>query len=186
DDDVATAVPTYVRHGAEPSAYLLLEGDPPGREPVAMDGFREYAMENGLRVSPSGTPVAGVEVRLPRKLLANGLVLVDTPGVGGLGSLHAAASLAAIAMADAVVFVTDASQELTASEVEFLRQARSLCSTVVCVLTKTDFYPAWRKIRDLNAGHLSRVGGIDIITVSSSLRSRAAKLNDAALNTESG
>jgi hypothetical protein len=186
DDDVATAVPTYVRHGAEPSANLLIEGDPPSREPIAMDGFREYAMETGPRVSPSGAPVAGVEVRLPRKLLANGLVLVDTPGVGGLGSLHAAASLAAIAMANAVVFVTDASQELTASEIEFLRQARSLCPTVVCVLTKIDFYPSWRKIRDLDAGHLARVGDIDIIPVSSTLRAQAAKLNDTALNTESG
>ncbi|MBX6751047.1 MAG: dynamin family protein [Micromonosporaceae bacterium] len=186
DDDVATAVPTYVRHGAEPSANLLLEGDPPGRESVPMDGFREYAIETGPRVSPSGTPVVGVEVRLPRKLLANGLVLVDTPGVGGLGSLHAAASLAAIAMANAVVFVTDASQELTASEIEFLRQARSLCPTVICVLTKIDFYPAWRKIRDLDAGHLARVGDIDIVAVSSSLRAQAARLNDAALNTESG
>jgi len=186
DDDVATAVPTYVRHGTEPSANLLIEGDPPSREPIAMDGFREYAMETGPRVSPSGAPVAGVEVRLPRKLLANGLVLVDTPGVGGLGSLHAAASLAAIAMANAVVFVTDASQELTASEIEFLRQARSLCPTVVCVLTKIDFYPSWRKIRDLDAGHLARVGDIDIVPVSSTLRAQAAKLNDTALNTESG
>jgi hypothetical protein len=186
DDDVATAVPTYVRHGAEPSANLLLEGDPPSREPIAMDGFRDYAIETGPRVSPSGAPVAGVEVRLPRKLLANGLVLVDTPGVGGLGSLHAAASLAAIAMADAVVFVTDASQELTASEIEFLQQARSLCPTVVCALTKIDFYPAWRKIRDLDAGHLAQVGGVDIIPVSSTLRAQAAKLNNTALNTESG
>jgi gas vesicle protein len=186
DDDVATAVPTYVRHGPEPTACLLLEGDPPGREPVAMDGFHEYAVERGPRVSPSGTPVAGVEVRLPRKLLAGGLVLVDTPGVGGLGSLHAAASLAAIAMAHAVVFVSDASQELTVSEVEFLRQARTLCPTVLCVLTKTDFYPAWRKIRDLDRGHLATIGDIDLIAVSSSLRSRAAKLNDSALNTESG
>ena len=99
---------------------------------------------------PPGERVAGVEIQLPRKLLAGGLVLVDTPGVGGLGSAHAAASLAAISMADAVLFVTDASQELTRSELDFLRQARELCRTVVCVLTKTDFYPAWRTIRDLD------------------------------------
>ena len=50
--------------------------------------------------------------------------------------------------------MTDASQELTRSEVDFLRQARELCRTVVCVLTKTDFYPAWRRIKELNEGHL--------------------------------
>jgi len=186
DDDVATAVPTYVRHGAEATACLLLDGDPPVREPVALDEPRRYAVEGGDRNTPSGERVAGVEIRLPRRLLANGLVLVDTPGVGGLGSLHAAASLAAISMADAVVFVTDAAQELTRSELEFLRQARGLCGSVVCVVTKTDFYPAWRKIRDLDRGHLRTLADIDVFAVSSTLRARAAKTNDTALNAESG
>ncbi len=186
DDDVATAVPTYVRHGAEPTAHLLIDSDPPSREPIGVNEARRYAVERGSRQSPSGAFVAGVEIRLPRKLLAGGLVLVDTPGVGGLGSLHAAASLAAISMADAVVFVTDASQELTATEMEFLRQARSLCPSVICVLTKTDFYPSWRKIRDINRGHLAAAGDIEIVAVSSTLRARAAKTNDTALNTESG
>ena len=154
DDDVATAVPTHIRHGAQASAEMLFDGDPPRREPVAMDDIRRHVVEGGDLRAASGERVAGVEIRLPRKLLAGGLVLVDTPGVGGLGSGHAAASLAAISMADAVIFVTDASQELTRSELDFLRQARSLCRTVQCVLTKTDFYPAWRKVRDLDVGHL--------------------------------
>ena len=49
---------------------------------------------------------------------------------------------------------TDAAQELTRSELDFLRHAREMCGTVVCALTKTDFYPAWRTVRDLNQGHL--------------------------------
>ena len=142
---MATAVPTYVRHGAEAAGRAALDGDPPRREPIALDDVRGHVVEGGdRRRRPSGERVVGVEIQLPRKLLAGGLVLVDTPGVGGLGSAHAAASLAAISMADAVVFVTDASQELTRSELDFLHQARRLCATVVCVLTKTDFYPAWR------------------------------------------
>jgi hypothetical protein len=115
------------------------------------------------------------------------MVLVDTPGVGGLGSAHAAASLAAIAAADAVIFVTDAAQELTRSEIEFLRQAYRLCRTVLCVLTKTDFYPAWRTIRDLDTRHLRAVAAdIPLVPVSSTLRSRAVRVNDRDLNAESG
>jgi hypothetical protein len=55
-------------------------------------------------------------------------------------------------------------------------------------MTKTDFYPAWRTVRDLNAGHLRQqnLGEVPLHTVSSSLRARAVKTNDAALNTESG
>ncbi len=187
DDDVATALPTYVRHGPEVSAGVLLDTDPPQRETIAVDEIRRHAVEGG-GVRADGRRVAGIEVCLPRTMLASGLVVVDTPGLGGLGSTHAAASLAATSMADAVLFVTDASQELTATEVDFLRRARDLCGTVVCVMTKTDFYPAWRTVRDLNAGHLRQqnLGEVPLHTVSSSLRARAVKTNDAALNTESG
>lgn len=186
DDDVATALPTYVRHSAEPKAYLIHDGDPPRREAIALEQIRAHAVENGGGRSGAEGRVVGVDVHIPRKILEGGLVLVDTPGVGGLGSMHAAASLAAISMADAVIFVTDASQELTRSELDFVRQAQGLCRTVVCVMTKTDFYPAWRTIRELNQGHLRPVVDIPLMAVSSSLRSRAVQANDQQLNTESG
>ena len=54
------------------------------------------------------------------------------------------------------------------------------------VITKTDFYPAWRKIRDLDAYHLRGLPGIPILTVSSTLRGLAVKSNDAKVNAESG
>ena len=89
DDDVATAVPTYVRHGDEPRA------DAPARrptvirrarEPIELDDVRAHVVEEGR--PDRGAPErdrSGWRSRLPRKLLAGGLVLVDTPGVGGLG-----------------------------------------------------------------------------------------------------
>jgi hypothetical protein len=182
DDDVATAIPTFVRYAEEQAAALVYDGDPPRKEPVPFEDIRKHVVE-GVYTGPQP---ARVEISVPRKMLAGGLILVDTPGVGGLGSAHAAAGLAAISVADAVLFVTDAAQELTRSELDFLEQARSLCSTVVCVLTKTDFYPAWRRIRDLDEGHLRAVGGIQIIPVSSPLRARAVRANDRAMNVESG
>ncbi|HEX6967858.1 MAG TPA: dynamin family protein [Micromonosporaceae bacterium] len=184
DDDVATAVPTFVRHGSQPEAALLFDGEPTRREPIPVEQVGSHVLERSN--AGSSQRASGVEVRLPRKLLNSGLVLVDTPGVGGLGSAHAAASLAATSMADAVLFVTDASQELTHSELEFLRRTREMCDNVACVITKTDFYPAWQKIRDLNARHLGREFDIPLITVSSSLRMRAVSTSDQALNAESG
>jgi len=208
DDDVATAVPTYVRFGQQVQAALLFDGDPSRREPIELEDVRRHVAEADRLGSMVGSQArqlvnvaaaqgnaqggearprpAGVEVRLPRNLLASGLVLVDTPGVGGLGSAHGAASLAAISSANAVVFVTDASQELTRSEIDFLSQARHLCPTVVCVITKTDFYPAWRRIRELNEQHLRGRVDVPVVTVSSALRSRAVSANDTALNAESG
>jgi gas vesicle protein len=190
DDDLATAVPTYVRYGEQPQAELLYEGDPPRREPIDLDKIRHYVVESAEVTHPeSGDRLIGVEIRLPRKLLAGGLVLVDTPGAGGLRSAHAAASLAAISMADAVLFVTSAAQELTRSERDFLLRAREMCPSVTCVLTKTDFYPAWRNIRDLDGQHLRNLPAgpeLPLLAVSSRLRSRAVAANDSALNAESG
>jgi len=184
DDDAATAVPTYIRYGQQVEAELIHAGDPPRREPVPFDQVRGHVVAEGDGEPP--TQHAGVLIRLPRTMLAGGLVVVDTPGVGGIGSAHARASLAAISMADAVIFVTDASQELTRAELDFLTQARQLCSSVVCVITKIDFYPAWRTIRDLDQRHLAAVGDIPLLTVSSALRSRAVNANDPQLNAESG
>jgi hypothetical protein len=190
DDDVATAVPTYVRQGPAPKAELMLDGDKPRREPIELDQVRGYVVEGGAGTGGAAAAgrVAGVEIQLPRKVLGGGLVMVDTPGVGGLGSAHAAASLAAISLADAVIFVTGAAQEFTRTELDFLRQARELCGTVVCALTKIDFYPAWRTIAQLNQHHLRGVNGsgIPLMPVSSTLRTRAVKASDTALNTESG
>ncbi len=184
DDDAATALPTYIRHGESVEAALIHSGEPASYEPIPFDQVRAYAVREEADGSPQ--QLDGVLVRLPRSMLAGGLVIVDTPGVGGLGSAHARASLAAISMADAVIFVTDASQELTRAELDFLAQARRLCDSVVCAITKTDFYPAWRVIRDLDLEHLRALGEIPLLPLSSALRLLAVKGNDATLNTESG
>jgi predicted GTPase len=198
DDDIATSAPTAVRYGTEPAAAVLLkpegadeprdgDGEPPEpiRQEIQIDQVARYVTE---AANPDNKArVSSVEVSLPRKLLADGIVIVDTPGVGGLGSAHSAATMSALPMADAVVFVSDVSQEFTAPELEFLQTARRMCPNIVCVLTKTDFYPSWRKIRDINKGHLERKGiKAEVITVSSALRIHALRSNDRELNQESG
>src|ERR671916_3374473 len=145
DDDIPPSVPPPIRYGDPPSAAVLFDpgGDPsdagrePVREEIAVDQVAGYVTESADVTGERR--VNSVEVSLPRKLLTDGLVIVDTPGVGGLGSAHSAATIGALPMADAVVFVSDASQEFTAPELEFLQTARRMCPNVVCVLTKIDF-----------------------------------------------
>lgn len=185
DDDIATAIPTYIRYGPQPQAELLYDTDPPEREPLELERLREKVVESGA-ADADGKKPAGVMVQLPRTMLSSGLVIVDTPGVGGLSSTYAAASLAAVSMADAVLFVTDAAQELTRVEVDYLRRVREMCDTAVCVVTKTDFYPAWRKIVDLNRQHLEEVPDTAVLPVSSALRTRAVRAEDTEMNAESG
>ena len=84
--------------------------------------------------------------------------MVDTPGMGGLGAGHAAATLGFLPFADGLLFVSDASSELTAPEIAFLRRASELCPTVLFAQTKIDLYPQWQRIMEINAGHLAKAG----------------------------
>src|SRR5205807_8921351 len=115
-----------------------------------------------------------------------GLVLVDTPGMGGLGAGHAAATLAFLPFADGLILVSDASAELSAPEVEFLGRAAELCPTVLFVQTMIDLYPAWPRILDLNRGHLERAGvRVPSAVASSALRHEALARKDLELNERS-
>lgn len=188
DDDIATAVPTVVKHAETTSVTLVRESSPdtpPERTEVPVARLAEYVSEAGNPGNRAMLTYA--EVGLPRKLLAGGLVLVDTPGVGGLGSAHGAATMSALPSADAVLLVSDAAQEYTGPELEFLDAAMKLCPNVACVITKTDLYPHWRRIMELDRGHL-RHAGIDteVFPVSSMLRLHAAKTQDSDLMDESG
>ncbi|WP_232241260.1 hypothetical protein [Kutzneria sp. 744] len=107
--------------------------------------------------------------------------------MGGLDSAHGASTMAVLPTADAVILVSDAAQEYTGPELDFLRQAMKMCPTVLCVLTKTDLYPQWRRIAELNRGHLAAADvDADLIPVSSTLRQHAIRAQDAQLNDESG
>ena len=194
DDDVATSVPTVVKQGDPASAVILVpkdgseSADGEGeleRRPIALEELAQHVSERG---NPGNERrLAAAEVLLPRKVLDGGLALVDSPGVGGLDSAHSLTTLTALPTADAMLLVSDASQEFTEPELRFLRQAQRICPNVAGVLSKTDLYPQWRKVAELDRGHLQRIGAdMPLIPLSSELRLQAAALRDAELNAESG
>ena len=198
-DDVATAVSTAVSYAEEPVLTLVhTRGTGPDGAPEQVRTSRADVPLHELSdvvagyVTEARNPrnaqgLTGVEIGIPRTMLQAGLVVVDTPGVGGLTSIHGAATMAALPTADAVLLVSDASQEYTAPELEFLRQAIRLCPNVACVLTKTDMYPEWRRIAELDRRHLRDAGiSAELIAVSSTVRWQAVVTADAALNAESG
>lgn len=189
DDDVATAKPLRVHFAEEPSAsvtYRLEEGETTNRvREIPIDQVESYMLEPPS--APDASECALVNIGLPRKLFASGMSLIDTPGVGGLGSTHSALTLGVLSMADAALFVSDAAQELTAPELEFLDMVREVCPTMAMVMPKVDFYPHWRQIKELNEGHLAaRRASMPMFPVSSTLRQIAIAQNNSALNEESG
>jgi hypothetical protein len=185
-DDVATRLPTVVRHGPEPAA-VLVGTDDEGTEVRRRVGTTELtAAVTGRAVDGAGWSHA--EVELPDGLVGDGLVLVDTPGEGGPRSARGLAVRAGFPAAHAVVVVTDASRELTAPELDLLRAADRQCSTVVVALTRIDLHPRWREVRDLDLHHLRAhdLPQVRVVGVSASLAAHARRTGDDALLEESG
>ena len=185
-DDESTVLATMVSYGEQASARLVV-ARPDGEEPELVE-IPPADLTNDLRRAPQagGREVLRVEVTAPSPLLKGGLAFIDTPGVGGLGQPHLSATLGLLPDADAMLMISDTSQEFTEPEMTFLRQALEVCPVAVIVATKTDLYPHWRQIVDANTAHLRRAR-IDtpMIPASSTLRSHAVQLNDKELNDES-
>jgi Dynamin family len=190
DDDISTAVPTEVHYSKTPVASLVrstgdTDGDHLARVEVPLQELAAHVSEAGNPANRQG--LLRAEVGIPRQILADGLVLVDTTGVGGLSSVHTTSTLAALPTADAVLLVSDSSQEYSEPEITFLRQAIKLCPNVACVLTKIDLYPQWRRIAELDRVHLAGAKvTADLLPVSSMLRLHAIQADDKQLHDESG
>jgi Dynamin family len=116
--------------------------------------------------------VAWIDVGVPLPLL-DGLVVADTPGVGGLRAAHAEVTLQALKSADVLVFIVDASSPLTDPELTFLVRAAERIEQLAIVMTKRDRYTAWRDIAIENAAlidrHAPQLNRASIFAVSNTL-----------------
>lgn len=196
-DDITTTVPTVVQHADAPSAVLVRQpawsplqiagaaGSGPEKVPVPIDEIARHVGGKTGGLDPADYVRA--EIGIPRALLASGLVLIDTPGIADLDSTRGESALAALAQADAALMVSDATHELSATELELLARIVRTCPNVIFALTKIDLAPQWRRVAERNQEHLAGAGvPATLIPVSATLRLRAARTNDASLNAESG
>ena len=188
-DDITTTVPTFVQHADTPSAALVRNASargsifhtPTERIAVPIDQVTKQV------ATAHSQHVVRAEIGIPRALLDNGLVLIDTPGVGDTRSAHTASTFATLMQADAVLLVSDATGELTSAEMTLLKKVMEACPNVTVVVTKIDLVPSWRAVVERNKALLARAGvPAKLIPVSSALRLRAAKTGDQRLNSESG
>ena len=151
--DAAVATSAYLEftHNASHGARAYL----PGREdpvPLSHRDLRDWGTVLG-RLPDGMRPPRRIEVQHSAPLLAY-LTLVDTPGVGGLDSLHVEIALDAVERATALLFVVDASAPFSQPEIDFLVEASKRVNFVLFALTKTDAYPGWRTILADDRGQL--------------------------------
>ncbi|MFB9906664.1 dynamin family protein [Allokutzneria oryzae] len=170
DADVATATYLVIKHGPDWAARACYSGQVPP-VPFPIDELHHWV--SATAELPEGQlPPRYVEIEAPIPVL-NNMSLVDTPGVGGLDSMHGELAAEAAANATALLFVVDSSAPLTAGELRFLHQVGERVETVLFALTKTDQHRGWRQVLEANRAllleHAPRFADVDFYPVSSRL-----------------
>ena len=141
-----TAVLTHVIEGP-PAATLVFESGE--RRSIATGALAPWLVveENGTgNGGPNGdrANLHHVELTHPAGILQNRLTIVDTPGVNDINEQRAEITYGYVPRADAVVFLLDATQILTASERQFLEERilRSARDRLIFVIAKSDLLDA--------------------------------------------
>ena len=196
EDDRSTAMVTeIVSDGAVAPSAELIEGDRTEQVPYEralgmVNDPPEAAVERWwdtrvvLHVTAPTMAARDSDADGPPVAVA-GAALIDMPGVHGVaGAPVLQAALAGVA---AVLFVSDAGAELTRAELAGLGAVAATGVPVALVVPKIDFYPAWRKVAELDRGHLAR-RGLDVAAfpVSSPLLMRGASTGDGEMAAEAG
>lgn len=131
-----TLIPVFLRFGAQPELEIqFLNGHQPLRLPVGqIDAFVNEAHnpENAKRIRQ-------VDLFYPSPMLQEGIVLIDTPGVGSTLKHNTETTLDFLPRCDAAIVVLSSDPPITAAEVEFLQAMKPHIAHFFFVLNKIDY-----------------------------------------------
>jgi hypothetical protein len=129
-----TAVPTVVRHGPTRSARVRFQGGT--WVDIAPENLTQYVSEELNPENKKG--VAGVEVFSPSSLLAQGMCLVDTPGLGSVFAGNTAATQAFVPHIDAALVVLGADPPIAGEELALVEEVGKQVNDLLIVMNKAD------------------------------------------------
>src|SRR6185436_3787433 len=133
-----TAVLAHIKHGQKLQAHAVLESGK--RKAIEAAKLAEWLTVEGDAARKKEEPLAFIEITHPSPFLQDNVTIVDTPGVNDINDQRAEITYGYVPRADAVIFLLDAGQILTASERQFLEERilRSSRDRLVFVVTKSD------------------------------------------------
>jgi hypothetical protein len=175
-----TPVPVVVRAG-DGSVRIHHADDGAGPDTVGVS-----ELEQAFAAPPSqAADLRLVEIGCPAWTRPASLVFVDTPSQS-IGTASARALLTGMDP-DVLVLASDAGQELSHLELATIAAAQHHNTQLIVALTKIDLHAHWRRILEVNQGHLRRAGlSIPILPVSSRLYDLGRARSDGSLSNESG
>ncbi len=137
-----TAIPTYLNWGNTRKARVIFQDSRSPVEYIADDpaALREFLAQY---VTEQGNPenrrgVMQVEVEHPAEILARGVVLIDTPGIGSTFRHNTSTTLSFLPQCDAALFVTASDPPITEVEADFLENVYTHVARLFVVLNKVD------------------------------------------------
>ena len=138
-----TSVITKVVFGVDTSAFVKF-GD--GRQvTVALEDLPSYATEEH---NPNNNKnVVEVVIRCPSEFLQDGLVLVDTPGIGSVYLNDVASTYEFLDRVDAAILTLSVDPPIGQDEVNLISKLRLYASKIFFVLNKVDYVSASERER---------------------------------------
>jgi predicted GTPase len=181
DIDITTNLVSSITYGKEEKVTVIIGEPGQGQaKSITREEIPNYVTEqkNANNILKAQMLV----IESPNPQLKEGLVLVDTPGVGGLNTEHTAVSYAFIPNADVILFVSDTEKPLTVKELEFVDLIARHCKNFIFVVTKKD-QGNYKEIITSNREKLSKTlnrlaNEIDLIPVSSKTKLAYLKSKD--------
>ncbi len=175
DADIATSLITSIEYAAEEKITVFSgEKESSVRQPISRSQIADFVTEHG---NPGNRRAARlVQIQTPNERLKDGLVLLDTPGAGGLNAAHTATTYAVLGSADVGIFVIDALTPLIVQELSMLETVARLGARILVVITKIDMITDYDRAVSNVMMKLSGVLGPDlaasipVIPVSSSAK----------------
>lgn len=138
-----TTIPTVLRHGPERRVRVtLLDGrceDHRGPVEALVPVLMRYVTERENPANRLG--VTGVEVEHPAAFLAQGVEIIDTPGIGSTVPHNTRTARGVLPVCDGAVFILSPDPPITEVEVQFLKAVKDAVARVVLVVTKVDLLP---------------------------------------------
>lgn len=130
-----TSVVTTVLSSPTLSAYATLRNGQ--KLAIELTALPEYVTERG---NPGNAKsVERVVIEHPSPWLADGVRLVDTPGIASVYEHNTDETRKYLPQADAVLFIASVDQPVSRAEIDFLRDIRRHAGKVFCLLNKTDY-----------------------------------------------
>lgn len=129
-----TAVPTRVMCGETPGIEVHFADRKP--ESTPLETLRDYVTE--AQNPANAKHVTRLIVRVPAARLSDGIVFVDTPGLGSLATSGAAETLAYLPRCDFGVVLIDAASTLTQEDVQTVHLLQQAGIPAMVVLSKAD------------------------------------------------